>query len=332
MNTRKWSVLLIVAMVLLASAACEPQVVTEEVVVTQEVEREVEVTREVEREVEVVVTATPEPEETTLERVQREGVVRVGFANESPYAFAQPDGSLSGEAVEIARVIFERLGIEEMEGVLTEFGSLIPGLQANRFDAITAGMYVKPERCEQALFADPEYCIGEALIVEAGNPYDLHTYEDIAANPDVKVGTGAGYFEEGYLTAVGVSEDQIVLFPDGPSGVAGLQAGQIDVWTSTAPACIKLVETTGDPNLELAEPFTDPIIEGKSVVGCGATAFRREDVDFRNAFNAELTALKESGELLEIISQFEGFGEATLPGDRTVSDMCPDAYTDFDLD
>ncbi|MCB0036406.1 MAG: ectoine/hydroxyectoine ABC transporter substrate-binding protein EhuB, partial [Anaerolineales bacterium] len=186
---------------------------------------------EVTRIVEVEAEPMEEEEESTLARLQREGVVRVGFANENPYAFAQPDGTLSGEAVEVAREVFKRMGIEEMEGVLTEFGSLIPGLQAGRFDAITAGMYVNPTRCEQVLFADPEYTIGDALLVEAGNPLGLTSYEDIAANPDVTVGTGAGYLENDYLTAVGVSEDQIVNFPDDPSGFAGLQAGQIDVWT-----------------------------------------------------------------------------------------------------
>src|SRR5688572_10589279 len=63
-----------------------------------------------------------EQEESTLERARREGVIRVGFANENPYAFAQPDGTLSGEAVEVARAVFQNLGIAEMEGVLTQFG------------------------------------------------------------------------------------------------------------------------------------------------------------------------------------------------------------------
>ena len=39
----------------------------------------------------------------------------------------------------------------QVDGVLTEFGSLIPGLQAGRFDIIAAGMFVTPE----ALRADP---------------------------------------------------------------------------------------------------------------------------------------------------------------------------------
>lgn len=308
MNIGKWTLLITMIAFLLMATACQQQALQPQVIEKQ-----------------IVVTTTP-AKETTFERVKREGVVRVGFANENPYAYAKPDGTLSGEAVEVARVIFQRLGIPKMEGVLTEFGSLIPGLKANRFDVITAGMYIKPERCEQVLFADPEYKIGEALIVKAGNPFNLHSYEDIAANPEVRIGTGAGYFEYEYLLAVGVSENQIITFPDDPSGIAGLQAGQIDAWTGTAPTLQKLIETTGDPNLELADPFVDPVIEGKTVVSYGGAAFRKEDKDFRDAFNAELKKLKDSGELLEIISQFEGFGPHALPGDVTAEDICPEQY------
>ena len=275
----------------------------------------------------------PEEEEqgeSTLERARREGVVRVGFANENPYAFAQPDGTLSGEAVEVARAVFTALGIPEMEGVLTQFGSLIPGLQAGRFDVITAGMYITPVRCEEVLFADPEYQVGEALTGEAGNPHDLHSYEDIAANPDITVGTGAGYLEIDFMTAVGVAEDQITTFPDDPSGVAGLQAGQIDAWTGTRPTLLIMMETANDPNLELADPFTQPIVDGAPVTSYGGAAFRYEDQEFRDAFNEELQKLKDSGQLLELIGQFQGFDEGSLPGDVKAEDICPDAYADIE--
>lgn len=273
--------------------------------------------------------APEEEEESTLERARREGIIRVGFANENPYAFARPDGTLSGEAVEVARAVFQSLGIAEMEGVLTQFGSLIPGLEAGRFDVITAGMYITPTRCEQVLFADPEYQVGEALIVEAGNPLNLHSYEDIAANPDVTVGTGAGYLELDYMLAAGVSEDQIETFPDDPSGVAGLQAGQIDAWTGTRPTLLITLQTTDDPNLELADPFDQPTVDGEPVISYGGAAFRYDDMEFREAFNEELQALKDSGELLDLIGQFEGFDEAALPGDTTAEDICPDAYSDL---
>ena len=39
------------------------------------------------------------PDESTLDRITRTGVVRVGFANEAPYAYMDPQtGMLSGEA------------------------------------------------------------------------------------------------------------------------------------------------------------------------------------------------------------------------------------------
>jgi polar amino acid transport system substrate-binding protein len=329
-------------LILLILSACqsEPQVVEVTVEVPSEPEV-VEVTRVVEVEGETVtemvevtrvVEATPEEEmeESTLARAQREGVIRVGFANENPYAYAEPDGTLNGEAVQVAREVFTRMGIEEMDGVLTEFGSLIPGLQAGRFDVITAGMYVNPTRCEQVLFADPEYTIGDALIVAAGNPLDLHSYEDIAANPDVRVGTGAGYLENDFLLAVGVSEDQIVNFPDDPTGFAGLQAGQIDAWTGTRPTALKTLEDAGTGDFELADPFTQPVIEGESVVNYGAAAFRFEDEDLRQEFNMHLEDIKEEGVLIDLIGQFQGFDEGALPGDVKAEDICPNAYADIE--
>ncbi len=54
--------------------------------------------------------------------------------------------------------------------MLTEFGSLIPGLQAGRFDIIAAGMFVNPKRCEQVQFSEPTYGIGQAFLVAEGQP------------------------------------------------------------------------------------------------------------------------------------------------------------------
>lgn len=259
--------------------------------------------------------------ETTFEKAKREGFVTVGFANEKPYAYATPDGKLTGEAVEVARAVLKRLGIEEMDGVLTEFGSLIPGLKAKRFDIITAGMYVTPERCEQVDFANPEYSIGEAIAVKQGNPKGIHSYEDIAANPDIKVGVMGGAIEYDYMIKVGVSEDQIVIVPDQPSAISALQAGRVDTVTMTGPSLQAMLEATNDSNIERVMDFTQPVIDGKSVRGYGAATFRQEDDDFREAFNRELQALKDSGELLEILSQF-GFTEQELPGDMTAAELC----------
>jgi len=257
--------------------------------------------------------------ETTLEKVQRQGYISVGFANESPFAYATPEGKLTGLNVEIARLILQRMGIEEMQGVLTEFGSLIPGLDAGRFDVITAGMYITPDRAKQVAFANPEYTIGGGLAVKAGNPHDLHSYKDIAENPDVKIAVMAGAAEFDHLIAVGASEEQITTVPDQPSALAALQANRVDAITMTSAALQSLLDTVNDPKIERVEDFTIAVVNGKSQQAFGSAAFRPEDNDFREAYNSELGKLKESGELLEIYKSF-GFTEHELPGDVTAEE------------
>ncbi len=264
------------------------------------------------------VDAIPE-EETTLERVQREGYIEVGFANEAPFAYATPEGKLTGLNVEIAREILHNLGVTEINGVLTEFGSLIPGLKAKRFDIITAGMYLTPDRAKEVTFANPEYTIGGGLAVQAGNPYNLHSYYDIAENPEVKVAVMAGAAEYDHLLAVGVSEAQIITVPDQPAALAELQAGRADAITMTSAALNSLLATIADPDIERVEDFEIAVVDGKSQQAFGSAAFRHEDTDFVEAYNRELEKLKESGRLLEIFQEF-GFTEHELPGDVTAAE------------
>jgi polar amino acid transport system substrate-binding protein len=259
-------------------------------------------------------------EETTLEKAKRQGYITVGFANEVPYAYATPDGKLSGEAVEVARAVLKKLGINEMNGVLTEFGSLIPGLKAKRFDMITAGMYVKPERCQEVSFANPEYSIGEGLAVTKGNPLNLNSYEDIKNNANAKIAVMGGAIEVDYLKNVGVQESQIVIVPDQPAAIAALQSGRVDATTMTGPSLQAMLEGAGQ-GIERVMDFTQPVIDGKETRGYGASAFRKDDNTLREAFNTELQKMKESGELLEIISPF-GFTAQELPGDMTADQLC----------
>ena len=259
-------------------------------------------------------------DEDTLARAQREGYVTVGFAQERPYAYQNENGELTGEAVEVARSILSKLGIEELRGELTEFGSLIPGLNAGRYDMVTAGMFITPDRAQEALFANPEYSIGEAIAVKTGNPLSLHSYEDIAANSAAKVAVPAGAIEYDYLIASGVAEEQIVVVPDIAAALAALQADRADAFTATGPAVQAALETSNAANVERVEDFTQPMIDGESVRGYGATVFRQSDQRFVDVFNEGLEELKASGELLEILEHF-GFTADELPGDVTTQDL-----------
>ncbi len=66
--------------------------------------------------------------------------------------------------------MFEKLGIKDLEASIAEYGAMIPSLQAGRVDAITAGLFMKPERCNAVAYSEPILCDAEALLVPKGNP------------------------------------------------------------------------------------------------------------------------------------------------------------------
>ncbi len=262
------------------------------------------------------------PDETTLERIQREGVVRIGYANEAPYAYVdQKTGRLTGEAPEIARVVLKQIGVERVEGVLTEFGSLIPGLKAKRFDIIAAGMYILPKRCREIAFSNPTYKIGEAILVKSGNPLKLHSYEDIAAHPSARIGVVAGTVELAYARATAIPNERIAVLPDAPSAVAAVEADRIDAYAGTALTIQDMLKKLGEGSVERATPFKDPVIEGKMVIGYGAFGLRKEDKALLEAVNKQLEAFIGSAQHRTLVRPF-GFAETELPGKVTAESLC----------
>lgn len=129
-----------------------------------------------------------------------------------------------------------------------------------------------------------------------------------------------GAIEIEYLKKSGVPEDRIKIVQDQPSAIAALQSGRVDAITMTGPSLQAVLESAKDPTIERVMDFQQPVIDGKSIRGYGAAAFRKEDTEFREAFNRELKKLKESGELLKILQPF-GFTEQELPGDKTAEEL-----------
>ncbi len=172
--------------------------------------------------------------ETTLERARRQGYIRVGFANEAPYGYATPDGKLTGESPEVVKAVLKKIGIPQVDGVLTEFGSLIPGLLAHRFDIIAAGMFITPARCREVQFSDPTYAIGQAFLVKKDDPEHIKDYGSIKANPKLKLAVMSGAVEMAYAKEAGIPFSQLVILPDQSSLVKAVQSGRADAAALTA--------------------------------------------------------------------------------------------------
>jgi polar amino acid transport system substrate-binding protein len=259
---------------------------------------------------------SPAHAETTLERAKSQGFIRVGFANEAPFGYATPDGKLTGEAPEVAKAVLAKIGIQQVDGVLTEFGSLIPGLKAGRFDIIAAGMFINPKRCAEIQFSEPSYGIGQAMLVKAGNPKGIKDYTSIKDNPDLKLAVMAGAVETGYAKDAGVPEAQLVVLPDQSSLLAAVQSGRADAAALTALSIADMAKK--GEGVESTTPFGE--VAGKSVKGHGGFGLRKEDTDLYEAFNSELKKFIGTPEHIALVTPF-GFGKDYLPN-KTMEQLC----------
>lgn len=245
--------------------------------------------------------------------------IKVGFSNEAPYAFQNDAGEMDGFVNEVGLAILEKMGITNVDGVLTEWGSLIPGLKARRFDIITAGMYVLPKRCAQVAFSEPMGEFAEAFLVKAGNPLDLHSFEDIAANEEAILVTGAGYSTVDWARQLGIPDERIMKVQDPAAMLQAVKSGRAHAASATIFAMSDLA-AKGGGDVELADPFNPPDF----TKGWSAYAFREDDRDFVDAWNATQAEFLGSDAFWEIVDKY-GYTESQLPSEGvTTAGLCAD--------
>jgi polar amino acid transport system substrate-binding protein len=249
-------------------------------------------------------------DDSKLETLKKQGFARLAIANEPPYTAVAADGKVSGAAPDVAREIFKRLGVADVVASISEYGAMIPGLQAGRFDVITAGLFMKPERCAAVAYSEPVLCDAEALLVKKGNPKGFKSYEDIAKDTSATIGAPGGGTEEKLALNAGVPRDRVIVVPDGQSGVKMLQDGRIDAYSLPVLSINDLVKKANDPNLEVVAP-----VQGAPVY-CDGAAFNKNDTALRDAFNVELAKMKESGDFAKIIEPY-GFSAAAAMSTTT---------------
>ena len=176
-----------------------------------------------------------------LEALKEQGFARIAIANEPPWTMVTTGGEVSGAAPDLARAVLNKLGVEDVVASVSEYGAMIPGVQARRFDMVAAGLFIKPERCEAVLFSQPDLCDAESFMIKAGNPMGLKSFADVASS-GAKIGVVGGGTEEKLAIEAGVERANIVVVPDPQSGAKLLQDGRIDVYALPVLSISDLLE------------------------------------------------------------------------------------------
>ena len=129
---------------------------------------------------------------TLTQRLADGHKLRLGFGTAVPWAYAGDNGEALGFVNMIALTVLEEMGITEHETKVFEWSGLIPGINANRSDMITGGMYILKSRCANINFSDPIGVFGDAMLVPKGNPKNINNYQDVIDTGATLV-TGAGF-------------------------------------------------------------------------------------------------------------------------------------------
>jgi polar amino acid transport system substrate-binding protein len=246
-----------------------------------------------------------------LETAREQGYLRVAIGNEPPYTKMEGD-TVTGAEPDVLRAVAKRLGIDDIRGVTTAYESMIPGLQAGRWDVIAAGLFMKQSRCAEVAYTQPVIVSTESFAVPPGNPKGIETIQDILDNPELKVGVLPGAFEEGILKSAGVPKNQWVSVPDGRGGVSAVKAKRADAFLLPTLSLEALAE--GDSGFEITG-----VVEDAPKTGSGA-AFKKGSTTMVEEYNKELEEFKKTDEFAEIMTKW-GFDPEAAQG-VTTEELC----------
>ncbi|MCF3961453.1 ectoine/hydroxyectoine ABC transporter substrate-binding protein EhuB [Streptomyces fuscigenes] len=253
-----------------------------------------------------------------LAKLRKQGYVRVAYAGEAPYGYTE-GGVLKGEAPALHAQIFKALGVDKLKPTLSDFDSLIPGLQAGRYDVVSAGMAITPERCANVLFSEPEFISPTAIMVKKGNPKKITDLASAKA-AGITVGVMAGAVEASYAKAAGIPASKIKTLQNQQDGADAVKGGRVDAFVLTGISLRWLAKT--NPTLEVTPTFV-PTLNGKKQFSPGGAAFQKGNESLRDAFNKQLKKItSDQAEYVKLLSPYGFTASEIPPATLKTADLC----------
>lgn len=248
----------------------------------------------------------------SLDRIKKQGYVKTAVNQELPYAELKSNGEMVGVLPEVVEAVLAESGIGEFRGVLIDWGAMIPGLQARRYDMVSGGLFINPKRCKAIIFSEPILCDAEAFVKLKSNPLSITSFAELKNHPTATAATAPGSFEHIAAKGAGIPRDKLVLWEGNiQNGMQLISTGRADVLLSPLGSAVDAVSKSSDPGkFEIIAPVTD--VAG----GCAAIGFNGSDRELRDAFDVGLKRLQTSGKFAEILTKWGKSPEVVLATSR----------------
>jgi polar amino acid transport system substrate-binding protein len=228
----------------------------------------------------------------TLADVQKAGKLTIATSPDfPPFESLGENGEVYGIEIDILNLICAELGVE-LEINQMDFESVLPGVQAGKYDVGVSGISVTPDREENTLFTAPYCMAAQAIVVLKDSAItckaDLEgkTIAVQTATTAEEFCMGAGYTVNAYSANADAQE--------------ALISGKVDAWVIddlTAAEMVKLYnEEHGETLMVLSEAMTSEPY---------AFAFMKGSDDLVNAINEIINKLIADGTIAEIFAKHE---------------------------
>lgn len=232
----------------------------------------------------------------------------IRFGTESAYApfeYKNEKGELVGFDIDVGNAICEKLKAKCV-WVEQPFDSLIPGLQARKFDIIHASLTHNAAREKVIAFSENVYAIPTQLLAKKGSDV-LPTVESLK---NLKVGVLQGSAQEAFARQVwGKKGVRIVSYQDQEQTFVDLGAGRIDVALLEKPNGITgfLSKPEGKDWEFVGEPLVHPLLDNN--IGLG---LRKQDKELKADVDAAILQLRADGTMSKLAEKYFQKGELEL--------------------
>lgn len=228
----------------------------------------------------------------SLKKIQKAGKLVIATSPDFP-PFESLDGSgqVAGIEIDILEEVCAQLGVS-LEIQQMDFDSVLPGVQAGKYDMGVSGITITEKRQKNVLFTDA-YCLAaQAIVVKEGSP--ISSKADLEGKTvAVQTGTTAESFcmENGYTVSAYAANND---------AQSALLQGKADAWVIddlTAADMVKVYNAQGGDQLVILDEAmtTEPY--------AFAMAFGSEDTI--EAINGILKTMEDSGAIAAIFDKYE---------------------------
>lgn len=253
------------------------------------------------------VVATAHAKSPTLDRVLKDGVLRVGMSgSQPPFTVLDRSGNLIGYDVDLAKSLASAMDVK-IELVQKPFGQLNKALLKGDIDVVLSGMSITPERSKSVSFVGPIMLSGKSVLTTQAAMDKLKGKSmDSKDSKDNNIATLSNSTSEDFVKKH-MPHASLQTVSDYDQAVALLLAGKTDSIIADKP--ILTLTRLRNPNSGLL------IMNKPLKIEAIGMAIPANDPQFQNLMETYMSTLEKTGLLNELRAKWfeNGSWVAALP-------------------